>query len=145
MVVVRFGFVILKLYGILNCGVKSWGVDLVLPRSEVERVVRDIIVNTLMLENVPPESLSLHDEDFLTAVGANSIDILELMISVEEHFNFEFGDDQLRPDLLRTLDQFISTTCERIESVKRSSHSDDRVGQGDVPSGVADWIHNDGT
>jgi acyl carrier protein len=98
-------------------------------RPEVEQAVRNIIVETLMLEDVPPESLSLHDEDFLTALGANSIDILELMISVEEHFNFEFGDDQLRPDLLRTLDQFVSATCHRIALAEAASGRDGQADQ----------------
>lgn len=92
-------------------------------RPEVEQAIRRIIVDTLMREDIPPESLSLHDEDFLTALGANSIDILELMISVEEHFGFEFGDDQLRPDLLRTLDQFVTATCQRIELAEASRRS----------------------
>jgi acyl carrier protein len=87
-------------------------------RADVEQAIRRIIVETLMLESVSPESLPLHDEDFLTALGANSIDNLELIISVEEHFGFEFGDAQLRPDLLRTLDQFVSATCQRIESTE---------------------------
>lgn len=107
-----------------------------LPRTDVEKAVRNIIVQTLMLEDVPAESLPLHEEDFLTALGANSIDILELLISVEEHFGFEFGDEQLGPDLLRTLDEFISETCRRIDG-NASSHRPAQPGlaQGATPKG----------
>jgi acyl carrier protein len=85
-----------------------------LTRGEVEKAIRDIIVQTLMLEDIPAGDLPLHEEGFLDALGANSIDTLEVLISVEEHFGFEFGDEQLRPDLLHTLDDFVTETCHRI-------------------------------
>jgi len=86
----------------------------VLPRGEVENAIRGIIIRTLMLEDISADDLPLHEEDFLNALGANSIDTLEVLISVEEHFGFEFGDEQLRPDLLHTLDSFVTETCRRI-------------------------------
>lgn len=85
-----------------------------LTRDEVEKAIRDIIVQTLMLEDVAADGLPLHEEGFFDALGANSIDALEVLISVEEHFGFEFGDEQLRPDLLHTLDDFVTATIHHI-------------------------------
>lgn len=83
-------------------------------RAEVDQAVRRLVVETLMLEDGAPESLPADEPDFLTALGANSIDALELIISVEEHFGFEFGDEELRPDLLGTLGEFVDEVCRRI-------------------------------
>jgi acyl carrier protein len=85
-------------------------------RADVDQAIRSLIVRTLMLEESAATDLPLHEEDFLSALGANSIDILELMIAVEEHFGFEFADEQLRPELVHTLDRFVSETYRLVEA-----------------------------
>lgn len=82
-----------------------------LTREIVDRDIRRLVVDLLVLENRTPESLPADEPDFLTALGANSIDALELIISVEEHFGLEFQDNELRPDLVTTLNGFIDEVC----------------------------------
>lgn len=84
-------------------------------RAEVDRFIRKLTVETLMLEDIEPESIDPQEPDFLIALGANSIDALELMISVEEHLGFEFGDDELNPELVVTLDHFVSVICRKLD------------------------------
>jgi acyl carrier protein len=88
-----------------------------LPKTceEVEQFIRHLTVDTLMLEGVDPASIDPNEQDFLIALGANSIDALELMISVEERLGFEFGDDELNAELVSTLNHFVSVVCNKLE------------------------------
>jgi acyl carrier protein len=82
--------------------------------QDVEWLIRMMIVETLMLEGVDPDALPLGQPGFLAALGANSIDALELIISAEKRFGFQFDSHELRPELLDTLDGFISEVCRKI-------------------------------
>lgn len=82
-------------------------------RLEVETIVRQMIVDTLMLDQLSPDSLEMNEPDFIVRLGANSIDTLELIISVEERFGFEFDDDEIRPDLVQTVGRFVDRICQK--------------------------------
>jgi acyl carrier protein len=83
-------------------------------REEVDQLIRHLTVETLMLEDVAIESLDPHQQDFLIVLGANSIDALELMLAVEERLGFEFDDNELNPDLVATLDHFVTVVCNKL-------------------------------
>lgn len=83
-------------------------------RADLDRYIRRLTVETLMLDDIDPDSINPQEQDFLIALGANSIDALELMISVEEHLGFEFEDDELNPELVVTLDHFVSVICQKL-------------------------------
>jgi acyl carrier protein len=83
-------------------------------RAEVDKFIRQLTVETLMLDDIEPGRINPHEQDFLIALGANSIDALELMISVEERLGFEFGDDELNADMVATLDHFVSVICQKL-------------------------------
>jgi acyl carrier protein len=76
--------------------------------QDVKRLVRRMIVETLLLEGVNPATLPVGQPGFMAALGANSIDALELIISVEKRLGFQFESHELRPELLDTLDGFLS-------------------------------------
>ena len=82
-------------------------------RAEIEHAVRKVIIETLLLDDVSPESIDGGKPDFIVALGANSIDALEIILSVEERFGFEFEDHELRPEMLSTLDHFVSEVCKK--------------------------------
>src|SRR5262245_26478738 len=84
-------------------------------RAEVEAIVRQTIVSTLMLEEVSPDSLEREQLNFMTALGANSIDALEVIIAVEDRLGIEFDDHDLKPELLDTLDGFVSAVCVKLK------------------------------
>lgn len=83
-------------------------------RAEVDKFIRQLTVETLMLDDIEPANIDPNEQDFLIALGANSIDALELMISVEERLGFEFGDDELNPEMVATLDHFVSVICQKL-------------------------------
>ena len=55
----------------------------------VEDRVKDIIVEQL---NVPPESV-VPDASFVDDLGADSLDIVELVMTMEEEFDLEIPDE----------------------------------------------------
>ena len=83
-------------------------------RDEVEKLVRLMSVEVLMLKDVDPESIDPTREDFLMDLGANSIDALELIVAVEEKLGVEFTDDQMNAELVRTLNHFVDSVCEKL-------------------------------
>ena len=82
--------------------------------EEVEQILRHMIVEILMLDGVSPEALEADKPGFIMALGASSIDTLELIISVEERLGFEFEDHELGPDLVETLAHFRSEVCKKL-------------------------------
>ena len=84
-------------------------------REQVETVYRTMVVKILMLEDVKPEDIDDEREDFIIELGANSIDALELIISVEERFGFEFDDEELKPELMLTLRHFVDQVCGKLD------------------------------
>jgi acyl carrier protein len=83
-------------------------------RAEVDCFVRELTVEMLMLDDVAPQSINAQEQGFLIALGANSIDVLELIITVEERLGFEFDDDELNADLVATLNHFVSAICGKL-------------------------------
>jgi acyl carrier protein len=83
-------------------------------RAEVERLIRQMTVDVLMLKNITPQSIDATREDFLVDLGANSVDALELIVTIEERLGIEFNDEQLNADLVKTLARFIDAICEKL-------------------------------
>jgi acyl carrier protein len=95
---------------------------------DVDVIIRKIIVNTLILDSVTPESIEGDQRDFIVLLGANSIDALEIILSVEERFGFEFEDHELRPELLMTLNHFVAEVCKKVGVLHDSSVSTKATG-----------------
>jgi len=70
--------------------------------SEIADKVKDIIVEQLGVneEDVTPEAR------FLQALGADSLDIVELVMALEEEFNIEIPDEDA--DKMQTVGESIS-------------------------------------
>ncbi len=64
--------------------------------------------------DVPPESLEANRQDYIMSLGATSIDTLELIITAEERCGIEFDDDELKPQLVETLDSFVNAVCGKL-------------------------------
>lgn len=73
----------------------------------VETRVKAIIVRQL---GVKPEDIAA-DKSFVDDLGADSLDIVELMMAMEEEFDIEIADDQA--ESLRTVGDAVQyiTTC----------------------------------
>ncbi|MEZ4364235.1 MAG: acyl carrier protein [Kofleriaceae bacterium] len=83
-------------------------------REAVDALVRQIAVKVLMLDNVTPESIDPLHENFLIDLGANSIDALEVIVTVEEKLGVEFNDQELNADLVKTLERFVDSICDKL-------------------------------
>ena len=80
----------------------------------VERMLRQLMRETLMLDDGAVENLDPDLKDFIVALGANSIDALELIIAVEEQLDFEFADEELNLELFDTFRHFVTRVCQKI-------------------------------
>jgi acyl carrier protein len=82
--------------------------------EEVESVVRSTIVQTLMLDGIEPGELDGQRSSFIMALGANSIDALEIIIAIEDRFRIEFDDREMHPELLDTLNGFVAAVGRKL-------------------------------
>jgi acyl carrier protein len=83
--------------------------------EQVEAKLKGLVVKHLNLD-LDPEQIDCDEEDFLTNRGFNSIDALELLISVEQAFDIQIDDEDLDASLLRTLrvlSRYITTAIEK--------------------------------
>jgi len=85
--------------------------------SETEGRVRAIIAEVFAVDSSTVNDIPVEQEHFTEILGANSIDALELLITVEERFGFEFADEQLNPDMLITIRALID-----VVDAKREGH-----------------------
>lgn len=82
--------------------------------EDVERTLKVLVASHLNLD-IDPQQIDAHEEHFLTARGFNSIDALELLITVEKEFGIQIDDEDLDASLLRTLNvlsQYIVTSLQ---------------------------------
>jgi acyl carrier protein len=82
---------------------------------EVERIVRETIIELLMLSDIKAEDIPLNHPKFWIDLGATSIDTLELFLSIEKKFDFQFSESELSPNMLNTLKDFVNSICNKLE------------------------------
>jgi acyl carrier protein len=82
---------------------------------EVERIVRETIIELLMLSDIKAEDIPLNHPKFWIDLGATSIDTLELFLSIEKKFDFQFSESELNPNMLNTLKDFVNSICNKLE------------------------------
>ena len=69
-------------------------------RKEILDKINAAIKETINRE-VNDEALQ-EDVDIITSIGINSIDAINILVRIEEAFNFEISDDDLSAELLQT-------------------------------------------
>lgn len=69
-------------------------------REEILRKINEVIKETINRE-ISDEDLH-EDVDIITTIGINSIDAINILVRIEEVFNFEISDDDLSAELLQT-------------------------------------------
>lgn len=55
---------------------------------DIRKVVKEIILKRTTIDNVK-------EEDELSALGLDSLDLVEVMIEIEETFNIEFTNEEI--------------------------------------------------
>lgn len=80
--------------------------------NATQEQLRALIIKTLRLENVKPETIGEETPLFGEGLGLDSIDALELVVALEKEFGFKIGDDEVGPEVfmnLKTLGAFIDS------------------------------------
>ena len=80
--------------------------------QDIKNTVLDLI-----LENLD-EKIEITYDIPLSNVGIDSVKIIQLVIALEEKFDFEFEDEMLSYQTLRNIDSISTYICKRLEDKK---------------------------
>ena len=61
--------------------------------TELEKQIKEVIVESLMLEDVQPEDIDSSEPLFVEGLGLDSIDALELAIAIDKRFGVRMKPD----------------------------------------------------
>jgi acyl carrier protein len=64
-----------------------------LPTAGLEQELKQLIIDTLALEDVSPEDIEPEAALFVEGLGLDSIDALELAMALEERYGVQIGED----------------------------------------------------
>ena len=73
--------------------------------EEIKLEVKKLIIETLKFENVRPEDI-LDDKNFFSGentIKIDSIDVIELVVSIQKKFNVKIDDQNLAKDVINTV------------------------------------------
>jgi acyl carrier protein len=73
-------------------------------REELKRRLKAMIVAGLKLEDVRPEDIADAAPIFVEGLGLDSIDALELVVLVEDHFHVTIPDEEVGQRALASID-----------------------------------------
>ena len=73
--------------------------------NEIERAVKELIIETLYLEDISPADIDSEAPLFGDGLGLDSIDALELGVAIRQKYNVEFD---IKSDAIR--DHFASVS-----------------------------------
>ena len=73
--------------------------------EEIKLEVKKLIIETLKFENVRPEDI-IDDVSFFSGentIKIDSIDVIELVVSIQKKFNVKIDDQNLAKDVINTV------------------------------------------
>jgi acyl carrier protein len=73
--------------------------------EEIKLEVKKLIIETLKFENVRPEEI-IDDVSFFSGentIKIDSIDVIELVVSIQKKFNVKIDDQNLAKDVINTV------------------------------------------
>lgn len=73
--------------------------------EEIKLEVKKLIIETLKFENVTPEDI-IDDVSFFSGenkIKIDSIDVIELVVSIQKKFNVKIDDQNLAKDVINTV------------------------------------------
>lgn len=73
--------------------------------EEIKLEVKKLIIETLKFENVSPEDI-IDDVSFFSGenrIKIDSIDVIELVVSIQRKFNVKIDDQNLAKDVINTV------------------------------------------
>ena len=89
-------------------------------RGELKKRLKDLLISGLKLEGVTPESISDAAPIFVEGLGLDSIDALELVVLVEEHFHVVIPDEQVGKVAFASIDALADYILQHEPAVERA-------------------------
>lgn len=76
---------------------------------EIKRIIRELIIGQ------DPNIVTIQDDEILTDRGFGSLRIIELVVLIEDKFDFEFETDMLSYETLRTISSISKYIYQRMK------------------------------
>ena len=80
--------------------------------------IKEIIYNTIFANSFLPQDVNINDDSLLKECGMDSFTIVSLIVALEEIFSFEFSDEDLSFDQLRSVSAISNIIAKHIEVKK---------------------------
>ena len=80
-------------------------------RSALKRQLKELLVTGLRLQDVAPESIADDQAIFTEGLGLDSIDALELVVLIEEHFGIAIPDEEVGREAFASIDALADFVC----------------------------------
>lgn len=88
--------------------------------DELEKQLKELIVESLMLEDVKPEQIDSEAPLFVDGLGLDSIDALELAMAISKRFGVKLkADDKRNRDVFRS----VRTLARYVDEQRRAAGS----------------------
>jgi acyl carrier protein len=71
---------------------------------DLKRELKELLISTLSLEDITPETIDDAAPLFGTGLGLDSIDALELAVALERHFSISIPDDEVARKAFASID-----------------------------------------
>ncbi len=89
-------------------------------KEQIKQELKEIILKSLGLKNDPS---TVKGENLIDELHINSVDALEVLIWVENHFHIEIPDEDLSAELISSLDTFSEyVLAKKTEVQKENMH-----------------------
>lgn len=81
-------------------------------KTDIIKKTKEIIVDVMELEMSIAE---VSGQDLINELGINSIDSVEILVTVESEFDIEISDEDLNSELIQSLDNLVNYIAERLQ------------------------------
>ena len=77
----------------------------------VKQKLKELLVSGLRLHDVAPESIADDQAIFVEGLGLDSIDALELVVLIEEHFGIAIPDEEIGRTAFASINALAAFVC----------------------------------
>ncbi len=88
-------------------------------REELVQEIRELIINTLDLEDGELDNISDNEPLFSEGMDIDSIDLLELAVSIEKKYKVKIGSTENAENIFQTIDTIADFLTENSSVVRK--------------------------
>ncbi len=89
-------------------------------KETLKSELKILIIETLRLEDVEPDSIKDEDPLFGEGLGLDSIDALELVVAIEKHYGVLIEDEEVGVEAFASVDALADFVIDKKSQFKRS-------------------------